>query len=488
MSINFNNIPDNMRVPLCYMEFDNSKAVGGTPDIMHKVLVLGQMLGTGTATAEEPVRVLTADHASNLFGRGSMLASMFDAIKGADRYIETWAIPVVDAAAAAAATKTITIGGAATVSGTLNLYIAGQRVRTAITSGDAAATVATALTASINAALDLPVTASAAEAVVTLTARHKGESGNDIDVRTNYYPGEVLPTGITVAIAVGTAGTANPNLTDAIAAFGDEWWNTFIMPYTDAANIVALEAELLDRWGPLTQKEGLAYAAFKGTHSATGTWGNGRNNQLISCMGIGQTPTPPWVFAAVYGVVAAASLSIDPARPLQTLTLPGVLAPAPGDRWTKEERNLLLYDGIATYSVGTDGTVRIEGEITTYQKNVYGLDDPSYLYVQTPATLGYIRHATNSRITQKFPRHKLADDGTKFGPGQAIVTPSIIRVELIALMRELEEKGLVENLDQLIKDLVVERNDDNRNRVDVLSPPDLVNQFRMLAELVQYRQ
>ncbi|MBU1611927.1 MAG: phage tail sheath subtilisin-like domain-containing protein [Proteobacteria bacterium] len=485
MTINLNGIPSTIRTPLVYIEFDNSKAVQGTPDIMHKVLVLGQMLTTGTATAEVPVRVLSADQATSLFGQGSMLANMFSAIKTADRYIETWAIPLADAAAGAAASGTLTITGPATASGTLNVYIGGQRVRVSITIGDAATAVATALAAAITAALDLPVTAAAVDAVVTLTARHKGECGNAIDLRLNYY-GETTPAGISVAIVAMSSGSANPDVADAIAAFGDELWNTFVMPWTDAANMVALETELLDRWGPLHQMDGIAYSAFRGTHGESGTWGNARNNQLVSCMATGTTPTPPWIFAAVYAVIAAGSLSIDPARPLQTLRLTGVMPPAVGDRWTKEERNLLLYDGMATYKVDSGGNVLIEREVTTYQTNSYDLPDPSYLDVQTPATLGYIRYATNARITQKFPRCKLADDGTRFSPGQAIVTPSIVHAELLVLFRELEEKGLVENFEQFKADLIVERDADDRNRLNVLAGPDLVNQFRVFAEQIQF--
>ncbi len=214
--------------------------------------------------------------------------------------------------------------------------------------------------------------------------------------------------------------------------------------------------------------------------------GNARNGHLGTCMPTGASPTPPWIWAAVYAVVASASLANDPARPLQSLTLPGVLPPSRGDRWTMEERNLLLYDGLSTFTVDSGGNVLIERAITTYQKNTYDLADPSYLDVTTPATLSYIRYATRARITQKFPRHKLADDGTRFGAGQAIVTPSIVRAELLALFRELEAKGLVENFDQYKQDLVVERNADDRNRLDVLSPPDLVNQLRIFAEQIQF--
>ncbi len=487
MSISFDETPDDIRVPLFYMEFDNSRAVSGTPGVEYKLLVLGQMLPTGIADEATPVRVLSPDHAVNLFGRGSMLAGMFDAAKLADRYLETWCIPLKDAEAGTAAVGTVVFSGAATGTGVLNCYIAGQRVRASVPALATAAEVATALADAINAALDLPVTASAATETITLTARHKGECGNDVDIRFNYYTGEALPAGLTVAITSMVNGAGNPEIADAIAGFGDEWWNALVVPWTDGSNMAALEIELLDRWGPTNMKDGIAYTAMKGTHSESATWGNARNGHLSSCMPTGASPTPPWIWAAVYAVVASGSLSIDPARPLQTLALTGILPPLHGDRWTMEERNLLLYDGLATFSVDSGGVARIERAITTYQKNVYGLADPSYLDVTTPATLSYIRYAFRARITQKYPRHKLADDGTRFGPGQAIVTPSIIRAEFFALFRELEEAGLVENFDQYKADLIVERDADDRNRLNFLSPPDIINGLIILAGKTQFR-
>ena len=180
-------------------------------------------------------------------------------------------------------------------------------------------------------------------------------------------------------------------------------------------------------------------------------------------------------------MVALASLETDPARPLQTLELAGIIPPPLKERWAMEERNLLLHDGIATYMVQAGDIVAIEREVTMYQTNKWGEADPSYLDITTPATLGFIRYATKSRITQKYPRHKLASDGTRYSPGQAIVTPSVIRGELLALYRELEYAGIVENFDAYKADLIVERNGSDRNRVDVLAPPDIVNQFRIFA-------
>src|SRR5262249_56737113 len=90
-------------------------------------------------------------------------------------------------------------------------------------------------------------------------------------------------------------------------------------------------------------------------------------------------------------------------------------------------------------------------------------------------------------ITTKFPRHKLADDGTRFGAGQAIVTPRIIKAELVAEYRIDEFNGLVENAQAFKDHLIVERDTNDPNRVNVLYPTDLINQLRVFAVLNQFR-
>lgn len=489
MSISFNQIPNDLRVPLVSIEIDNTGAVQGTPAQAWKVLFIGQRTVSGTEPAGKAVRVTKASQAEQMFGADSMLASMFRLSKAANSYIETWAIALDENPAGAAANMTLSVGSAATAAGTLYLLIGGEQVRVGVAGGDLAETIAQAIVATINANARLPVIAALDDEdakVVNLTCAWKGLTGNDIDVRLNYYPGETTPPGVTLTIGNMAGGTANPDIIEALAAFGDEWWNSIVMPYTDTANLNALEQELLSRWGPLRMIDSLTFSAFRGTHAETGTFGNSRNGFLMSCMGTNKAPQPAYLWAAVYGVVASQSLSIDPARPLQTLDLPGLLPPAKSDRWDLPENNLLLHDGIATHAVAPGDLVQIQMEITTYQVDAFGQPDESYLVINTPATLSYIRYATTQRIQQRFPRHKLADDGTNFAPGQAVVTPSIIRNQLLALFTELEAKGLVENFEEYAQTLIVERNKDNRNRVDVLSHPDLVNQFRLMAMQIQF--
>ena len=89
-------------------------------------------------------------------------------------------------------------------------------------------------------------------------------------------------------------------------------------------------------------------------------------------------------------------------------------------------------------------------------------------------------------ITQKYPRHKLAGDGTNYGPGQAIITPKIIRGELLALYQEMELKGWVEDYSGYDKQLIVERDISDRNRLNWRDTPNLVNQARVFAGKQQF--
>jgi phage tail sheath gpL-like len=90
-------------------------------------------------------------------------------------------------------------------------------------------------------------------------------------------------------------------------------------------------------------------------------------------------------------------------------------------------------------------------------------------------------------ITSKYPRHKLANDGTRFGAGQAIVTPKTIKAELVAQYRIDEFNGLVEDGANFKDNLIVERDPNDPNRLNVLYPPDLVNGLRVFAVLAQFR-
>lgn len=485
MPLSFNSIPVDVRTPGQFLEVDNTRAQQGLPVIPNRLLVMSQRLPAGNVLASVPTRVFSAAQAEAAFGRGSLLACMIAAVVAVNPRLELWAVGIDDNGAGVAAAGTITFTGSPTEAGTLNLYLGGARITSALTVAMTPTQMAAAAAAAINAVTSLPVTASAAAGVVTVTFRHKGETGNYFDMRLNYLFNERLPAGATVALVQLTGGTTNPDVAPAIAAVASAQYHTILHPYTDASNLAKIETELSNRFGPTVQLEGHAYTGASGTVGTLTALGLTRNHPNQTIVGSGKSPSPPWVFAAAAATADAGEA--DPAKPRQTLQLVGCLPPIASDQWTRTERDTLLRSGIATFVVDDGGRTLIERLVTTYRTNVGGFPDISFLDVETMRTLLYLRYSVRQRIASRYPRHKLANDGTNFDPGQAIVTPQLIRNELTLLFREWEAAGLVEGFEQFKADLIVERNGSDPNRIDAVIPPDVINQFRVFAAQVQFR-
>jgi phage tail sheath gpL-like len=488
MTVSFNNIPINLRTPGQYAGFDNSRAVSGVAEMPNRALCVGQVktTGTGTKAIETLVSIPSGAAAEEYFGVGSQIAEMCKAFKLSNPYTELWAIALEDDGAGVAATGTVTITGTASEDGILDIYIGGHHLSVPVADEDTETEVGDALDAASDADDSIPAFGVNVAGVVTFTSRWLGVNANDIDIRENYQQTQKTPAGLTVAIVGMASGANDPDYSAAIAVIGGEWFNTFMIGTNDATELALFEAELEAKWGPLVQKDGQCYAAKGDTQANLTTYGNARNSQFMTVMGYYDSPTPPWLWATIVGSVDAYQNGIDPSRPRQSLYLRGILPPPEANRFTQIERNILLYDGISTFVVDQSGRCNIERLITTYQTNGLGVPDPSYLDITTMRTLAYLRYTMNAWIGQKFPRHKLADDGTEFGEGAAVVTPSVIRSELLAWFKFMENAAHVEGFEQFKTDLIVERDVSDLNRVNALVPPDLINGFRVLASQIQF--
>lgn len=493
MPISFSFIPNDLRVPGSYVEFDRSKALSGFARAPQRILVIGQKLSSGTLAPLTPTRIVKADDARVLFGRGSFGAMAFTALKQANDQTETFGIALDDLEGGSAAVGTLTFAGSVSGGGLLALYVngiaatGGARITLGLVAGTTAAAVATAVAAAINNLPDLPVTATSAGAVVTVTCRHNGIAGNDVDLCHSYYDGEALPMGLTLAIAPMAGGAGNPVLDGVWAALGDEVYNMIILPFLDTATLISAETEMERRSRPLAAIDGFAVGGKRGTFGELSALGGSRNSAFGGIVGAKRSPTHPLAFAAAYYGVCAYHLAIDPARPLQTLKVPGVLPPRQADRFNQAERELLLRDGISTFTVDAGGSVIIERPITTYQTNPQGFDDVSSLDINVPFMLAALRVSFRSRRATMFPRHKLADDGTNFGAGQAIVTPSALRADNVAWYADAISVGLCEDMEGFKRDMIVERDASDRSRTNELLPCRLVGQYRVMAAKIEYR-
>ena len=483
----FNQIPAGLRIPFAAVEFDSSKSTQGPALKPYRTLLIGQKLAAGSQAADSLALVSSAAQVAALAGLGSMLHRMALAYFADNTFTETWIGVLGDNVAGVAPTGTLTVTGPESGAGTLQIYIGGELVSVAVASGDAATAIATAIAAAITAIADLPVTAAAVGAVVTLTHRHKGTIGNGLDVRLNYQIGNAIPAGVAVAIVAMNGGTTDPTLTNLIAAMGDTWFDVVAMPYTDATSLTAIENELERRFGPMVMADGAVITAANGSQATMATLGNGRNSKQSCIVATNNSPTPVPEYAANIAALVAFYGNIDPARPFQTLASSWILPPAQSDQFTLSQRNILLQDGISTTKAVAGGVVQIERMITTYKTNSAGAADTSYLDLTTRLTLSYLRYSFRTRMLTRYPRHKLADDGVPTGQGQAIITPKIGKAEAINWFRDMVDLGLVEQPDQFKNDLVVQRNQQNVNQLDFLLPPNVINFLLVTAAQIQFR-
>ena len=496
MPVSFAQIPSNWKQPLYWVEIDPSKA--GFPVNRQAALLVGVKLTAGaTATVDVPIPVASQAQADAFFGAGSELALMFEAFFANNWSHEVWGLPVAEGSTAAAGTITVT--AFPTEAGTYHLYIGGKHVPVDLTTTDNTPTlVATKIAAAITnyrGQGSLPVTAAAAAGVVTVTVKSKGVGGNDIKISENYQGaigGERTPTGLAATIVQPIGGAGVPNFATAISNLGETPVEFVALPYTDSASLVAWQTEFgfsdAGRWGFIRQLYGHIFSAKRETYANLLTASVGWNNAQTSIMAVEPTaPSPVYAWVAAYTAKAARALVNDPARPLQSLHLEGI-RPAKGeDRFLLSELNTLSLSGIATQRTLQDNVPIIAREATTYQRNVYGNPDDAYDLVTTLATLARVIRNQRHAVTSKFPRHKLANDGTRFGAGMAIVTPKTIKAELLAQYRQDEFNGWVEDVTAFKQNLIVERDTNDPNRVNVLYPPDLVNALRVFAVLAQFR-
>jgi len=492
MSISFLQIPLGGKVPGAFVEFDTSRAQQGTSIKPYNALVIGQRLTAGTKAEKQIDKVTSEAQAENYYGRGSMLYHMIKAfIKENQNLNELNAISLNDDGGSTKSAGSLEILTPPTADGSLAVMIGGRNYTIAVVDADTEEDIVDNLVAEINADdyrhVDVAKDGVNAD-LMNIVARHGGVVGDDLDIRVNYFDGEVLPAGVTVSItAMGavTAGATNPAITDVITAMGEKQYDIIVMPYSDAANLLLMKTELDDRWGPIRQNDGHLIFCRKEAFAAHSTFLDGRNSEQESVLDIAG-PTPQFEWAANLGAVIAANAQIDPARPFQTLPLTQVLAPADSELFDYGERDQILKAGGSSYNVDAAGTVRVERIRTTRIENELAAPDEALADLNSKLTLSYIRYDFRVLMLTKYPRHKLADDGTRFGPGQAVITPLIGRAEAVARFELWAEQGLVEGLDQFKRDLIVERSSSDVNRLDFLLPPDLINQLRVVGAQIGF--
>jgi phage tail sheath gpL-like len=337
--------------------------------LQRKIMLIGQYdYATKTTVVDNQLqRVLSKEDAVDRFGAGFMLSKMAEYCFLAGNN-EVYCLPVPDPSGAAAVGD-LTFSGVSTAAGTLHLYVAGEYVPVSVPTGTVADAVAALVAAAITALPNLPVTASATLAVVTITAKDDGVWGDNIKLSFNELAGETDVPGTSVVVTQPTGGGAGSldvgASLDAALGTGDSANDVHI---TDVAHGFSQSASVLDDLstyngigndfvGLYAKTVSRAFRAMDGNTEAGGTgltnliaFGDGRKqdrtNGIIAVPGSASHPS----YIASVGIGVMARISGQRAEEnFANKPLPGILCGANADRWTSDfdSRNSAVLAGVS---------------------------------------------------------------------------------------------------------------------------------------------
>jgi phage tail sheath gpL-like len=450
-----------------------------------------------------PTWMTSQTNASQLWGAGSQVARMYRQWRQVSPFSEVYVMPIPDDPASVAASETLTFTGSVTATGVLWLYVAGVGIAVVLTNAMSATQCASAVSSAVNANTDLPVTSSPSAGVVTFTAKNAGLAGNDIDIRVNYrgiQNGEVTPAGIMVTLSglssssSGSSslasGATNPStmLAALLALLPNRNWGALASPYTDATSLNDIQTFMGDvngQWSWLTMKYGSAFLCQRTTLASLQTNGLARNDQHACIMGVYNSPAPADEWSAAFAAAYLQAQLAQPGCSSNYLALTGLLPPAVVDRFHDVDKDTLLHSGISVFDVEADGSVIIRKAITTYQTNVLGNVDPSFLQVDDMFRIAAAIRYMQAKSDEILPQARLEADGTRLPPGLNIVTPSTYRAYLLGWYDDLIAQGIVQDKDGFSAGLVVEIDAANDKRLDVLWPGKMVGDLDIVALAAQ---
>ena len=319
---------------------------------------------------------------------------------------------------------------------------------------------------------------------VTITCKWAGLSGNDIRISLNYFGsvgGQILPPGLEPDLTADrdadrrhrrsqTSPTPSPTSarrksniwrcpipTPCRSAPGNS--NSALATRAAGAGCASFTAA--------SSRPGaeLCRASSPSARPATGRRPRSWRFEMTS-------PSPAYEWAAAYCAKAQRALSNDPARPLQTLPLDGILLAPPDGRFIMSEINVLATYGLATQIRSADNvTPMISRETTTYQLNLYGFADDAYELVTTSEHVG-------GAVAQSALRHHHQIRAVQAGQRRHPVRPRPAGGDARHHQGRTGESSIastcstafVEDIRAFKNNLIVERDANNPNRLNVLVP------------------
>lgn len=287
--------------------------------------------------------------------------------------------PLEDDGSGVASAGDITPSGAQTVAASYVVRINNiDSEAFVIAAADTVATIVTAITAAINATLEMPVVATDSTTTVDLASKWKGTSANDIYVEV--VGSTTAGTIFTITQPVG--GLVNPDVDVALNQVGDIW-ESMVLSCLDTVDTDTLDKYSTfgeGRWGALVRKPLVVFTGNTDTTVAAAiTIPDARktdrtNSQLVAP---GSNDLPLVVAGRQLARIVKVANN-NPPQDYGSQDATGLVAGADGDQWNYVERDQAVKGGSSTIEV-KDDVVNISDVVTFYHPT--GDPTPAYRFV-----------------------------------------------------------------------------------------------------------
>lgn len=478
-------ISESIRKPGAYSEIVRSTGAAPLPSKRMEMVIIGQRLATGSVLANQPKTLSGPGQAATYWGAGSIIHRMVIAAFRANKNLVLTGCAADDAAAGVAATCTMTVTGPATSVGVVTVIIGIDTVAIAVSSAMTATQAATALAAEINKYADLPVTAAASEAVVTLTAKNKGTCGNNIGRYSSVdskHAIDVTSTaaGLTVAKTGFTGGASDPVLDDAYAALAGKRYHLYVIPFDNLLAVQALDTHLESISDEINQKGARGYVFSSKAYADAATLGTANAKRVT--VGHVKVRRPNFENAAAYAAIQ--SLQEKPWKAINDGELVGCDVPEIQDQYEWLDINNLLWAGVTPFEVGAGNKVRCVRSISTYTKDDASTPDSAWLDSFKIATADYVREAINISHRSNFKDASVRDIHVAGEPGDIITTDDVVNNN-IAVCKQIEREGGLNSVDSFVGDFTAERHSSVPGRIDSQIPIDIVDAAHIFANTIK---
>lgn len=424
----------------------------------------------------------SADAVAKRYGYGSPLhlaaRQLFPAGGGGATFPVTF-YPLRPAESAAAAEGIIECSGVAETAGSGVISIGGIEAEFPIGKRDGKNQVLPVMREAINAKPEMPVYAEISAEGLTLTAKWKGKTGNDITIEISTIVG-----GLTFADVKMDGGSLDPDVQPALDAIG-QVWETFILStfaWKNESRLNQYQVFCEGRWSELEKKPCLvAHGSVDDCEARTGGDGGTDSrkidyaNFLIQSTGSRELP---FVIAA-RGLVSDIMTNANSNPPLGYKgKLTGLRAGSDSAQENYMTRNNAVAKGAST-NIKTGSVAELNDIVTFYHPENEAI--PSRRYVVDLVKLQNV--VFNVRMILEADSKKgaplVSDETVTTNP--TAVQPKMVKAELMNLADSLARAAIIQEPAFTKENLVVKIDSMNPKRLNVQYPVKLSGNVEVVS-------